>query len=70
LGTAATCHESTVPIRGGNCGNFVSPRKLFINGVGMTCNWQNWTTIPPAKNGGYCVYTTSGNERYAAFTTW
>jgi len=70
LGTAATCHESTVPIRGGNCGNFVSPRKLFVNGVAMTCNWANWSSLPPAKNGGYCVYTTSGNNSWAAFSTW
>jgi hypothetical protein len=70
LGTAATCHESTVPIRGGNCGNFVSPRNLFVNGVAMNCNWANWSALPPAKNGGHCVYTTSGNNAWAAFNTW
>ena len=70
LGSAATCHESAVPIRGGNCGNFANPRKLYVNGVAMPCNWANWSTIPPAKNGGYCVYTTSGNYTWAAFTTW
>jgi hypothetical protein len=69
LGTGATCHESAVPIRGGNCGNFVSPRKLSVNGVTMNCNWANWS-LPPAKNGGYCVYTTSGNYSWAAFSTW
>ena len=70
LGTAATCHETTVPIRGGNCGNFVSPRKLSVNGVAMNCNFANWATLPPVKNGGYCVYTTSGNNSWASFTTW
>jgi hypothetical protein len=70
LGTAATCHESAAPIRGGNCGNFVNPRKLYVNGTAMTCNWSNWTSIPAPKNGGYCVYTTSGNNSYAGFTTW
>jgi hypothetical protein len=70
LGTAATCHESALPIRGGNCGNFVNPRKLYVNGTAMTCNWSNWASIPPAKNGGYCVYTTGGNYSYAGFTTW
>ena len=70
LGTGATCHESAVPIRGGTCGNFVNPRKLYVNGVAMNCNWANWATIPAAKNGGYCVYTTSGNYSYAAFSTW
>jgi hypothetical protein len=70
LGTAATCHETTSVLRGGNCGNFVSPRKLYVNGVAMTCNWANWASVPPAKNGGYCVYTTSGNNSWAAFTVW
>ena len=70
LGTAATCQQTTAPLRGGTCGNFVYPRKLYVNGVAMTCNWNNWPTIPPAKNGGYCVYTTSGNYSYAGFSTW
>ena len=70
LGTGATCQETTSVVRGGNCGNFVSPRQLFVNGVAMTCNWANWASLPPAKNGGYCVYTTSGNNSWAAFTLW
>lgn len=70
LGTAATCQQTTAVIHGGTCGNFVSPRKLYVNGVAMTCNWMNWPTIPPAKNGGYCVYTTAGNYHYAGFSTW
>jgi hypothetical protein len=70
LGSGATCHESTAVLHGGTCGNFVSPRKLFVNGVAMTCNWANWASIPPAKNGGYCVYTTSGNYSWASFSTW
>ncbi|HYQ04720.1 MAG TPA: hypothetical protein VER96_38865 [Polyangiaceae bacterium] len=70
LGTAATCHETTSVLHGGNCGNFVSPRKLYVNGVAMTCNWANWASLPAAKNGGYCVYTTSGNNSWAGFTVW
>ncbi len=70
LGTGATCHESAVPIRGGNCGNFAYPRKLYVNGTQMSCNWANWSSIPQPKNGGYCIYTTSGNHRYAGITTW
>lgn len=70
LGTAATCQQTTATLHGGTCGNFASPRKLYVNGVAMTCNWTNWATIPPAKNGGYCVYTTSGNYSYAGFSTW
>jgi hypothetical protein len=48
----------------------VSPRKLLVNGVQMPCNWSPWPTLPVAKNGGYCIQTTSGNQSYAAFTAW
>lgn len=70
LGTAATCQQTTATIHGGTCGNFASPRKLYVNGVAMNCNWTNWPFIPAAKNGGYCVYTTAGNYSYAGFSTW
>jgi hypothetical protein len=70
LGTGATCHETTSPLHGGSCGNFVSPRKLLVNGVQMPCNWSPWPTLPAAMNGGYCIQTTSGNQSYAAFTAW
>jgi hypothetical protein len=70
LGTQATCHQTTGTINGGNCGNFVSPRALFVNGTQMTCNNGNWPTLPAKVNGGYCVYTTAGNQAWAYFTTW
>ena len=70
LGTQATCHQTTGTINGGNCGNFVSPRALFVNGKQMTCNNQNWSSIPAKVNGGYCVYSTAGNQAWAYFTTW
>ena len=70
LGTNATCHQTTANINGGNCGNFVSPRALFVNGKQMTCNNGNWPSLPAKVNGGYCVYTTAGNQAWAYFTTW
>jgi hypothetical protein len=70
LGTQATCHQTAATINGGNCGNFVSPRALFVNGTQMTCNNGNWPTLPAKVNGGYCVYTTAGNQPWAYFTTW
>lgn len=70
LGTAATCHETTAVIHGGNCGNFVSPRTLSVNGTTMTCSYSNWSTIPAARNGGYCIQTTGGNYAWAYFTAW
>ncbi|HMA94405.1 MAG TPA: hypothetical protein VKP30_17055, partial [Polyangiaceae bacterium] len=70
LGSNATCHETTAALTSGVCGNFVSPRKLYVNGVEKSCNWASWSSLPPAKNGGYCIYTTSGNQAWASFTTW
>lgn len=69
IGTAATCHQTTATLTAGNCGNFAAGRTLKINGTTLTCNGSNWT--PPAKvNGGYCIYSTSGNYSYAYFNTW
>jgi hypothetical protein len=70
LGTAATCHQTTANLAGGNCGNFASGRTLMVNGVTMTCNSGNWSSLPPKSNGGYCVQTTAGNHPWAYFTTW
>lgn len=70
LGTNATCHETMAPLRGGLCGNFASSRQLFVNGVPMTCNWSSWNSLPSAKNGGHCIYTTSGDSSWASFSTW
>jgi hypothetical protein len=70
LGTAATCHQTTGTLNGGNCGNFVSPRKLYVNGQAMSCGNGNWSSIPAKVNGGYCVYTTAGDYSWAYFATW
>jgi hypothetical protein len=70
LGTAATCHETTANIAGGNCGNFAGGRTLKVNGVTMSCNNGNWSSLPPKSNGGYCVQTTAGDYPWAYFTTW
>jgi len=70
LGTGATCYQTTGNVNGGNCGNFQNPRALFVNGTQMTCNHQNWSSLPAKVNGGYCVYTTAGNHPWAYFTTW
>jgi hypothetical protein len=65
LGTGAVCLQTTAVLHGGNCGNFVSPRTLSVNGTVETCNNQNWTTVPRARNGGYCIQTTAGNQPWA-----
>ena len=71
LQTGAVCRETTQKVVDGNCGNLVSPRTLSVNGKVMTCNNQNWTTtMPPKRNGGYCVSTTQGQYPYAFFTVW
>jgi hypothetical protein len=70
LGTGTICRETTHAVAGGNCGNFSSSRKLYVNGTQMPCDVGNWSTIPPAVDGGYCVTTTAGDYSYAFFTLW
>jgi hypothetical protein len=70
LGTGVTCYETTGNINGGNCGNFVTGRTLYVNGTALSCNNGNWPSLPAKVNGGYCVYTTAGNHPWAYFTTW
>jgi hypothetical protein len=70
IGTGAVCLQTTMVVHGGNCGNFVSPRSLEVNGQERPCNNLNWPTIPPARNGGYCVTTTAGNQPWAFITLW
>jgi len=70
LGTNASCYQTTASLQGGNCGNFSGTKTLSVNGTPMTCNNQNWSSLPAKKNGGYCVSVTSGNFSYAYFTTW
>ena len=70
LGTGAVCIETTSPVNGGNCGNFVSPRTLQVNGTTMPCNGLNWPSVPAQRNGGYCVQTTPGDHAWAFLTLW
>ena len=70
LGTGAVCYQTTSVVHGGNCGNFVSPRTLQVNGTTEACNSSNWASVPAARNGGYCIQTTTGNQPWAFFTTW
>jgi len=70
LGTGAVCYQTTSTINGGNCGNFVSPRTLTVNGTTESCSGGNWSAIPAKRNGGYCIQTTTGNQPWAYFTNW
>lgn len=70
LGTGAICRQTTQTVAGGNCGNFAAGRQLLVNGVPMTCNNQNWPSLPPTRNGGYCIQTTTGNYPWAFVTLW
>jgi hypothetical protein len=70
LGTGAICRETTHALAGGNCSNLFNGRTLQVNGVTETCNGQNWSSVPAARNGGYCVALTAGERSDAAFALW
>jgi hypothetical protein len=70
LGTGTICRQTTQALHGGNCGNFAPGRTLSVNGTVMPCNYQNWSSPPTPRNGGYCVTTTPGNYPWAFFTMW
>ncbi|HEY5957587.1 MAG TPA: S8 family serine peptidase [Polyangiaceae bacterium] len=70
LGANAVCYETKSVIHGGNCGNFVTPRTLSVNGTVMSCSYGNWSTLPAVRNGGYCIQTTAGNYTWAYFSAW
>jgi hypothetical protein len=70
LGTGAVCYQTTSVVHGGNCGNFVSPRTLKVNGTTEPCTGANWSSVPAARNGGYCIQTTAGNQPWAYITAW
>jgi hypothetical protein len=70
LGTSTVCRQTTSAVHGGNCGNFASPRTLSVNGTTMSCSGGNWSSIPAARNGGYCISVTSGDYAWAYATLW
>jgi hypothetical protein len=69
LGTSARCFETTAPLISGNCGGFVAPRSLSINGTTALCNGTNWT-LPAPHNGGYCLSAPAGQNSWAWFSTF
>ena len=70
LGTGAVCRQTTSVVHGGNCGNFASSRTLSVNGTKMTCSGGNWSSVPAARNGGYCISATAGDYAWAYYTLW
>jgi len=70
LGSGSVCYETTASVSGGVCGNFANGRTLSVNGTTMPCTDANWTALPAARNGGYCIQTTSGDYAWAYFVTW
>jgi Trypsin len=67
LGPAATCHESYQSINGFIC-SMDSSRAALINGNPVSCGQA--VTLPPQRNGGYCIQTAAGPSDTAFFTTW
>jgi len=70
LGTGAVCRQTTHAVAGGNCGNLSAGRQFLVNGTAVVCNGANWSVVPPARNGGYCIQTTPGDYAWASYTLW
>jgi hypothetical protein len=71
IGVTAKCWETTSNFVQGNCGNFVSPRTLSINGTAVNCASGAPAYSPPAKrNGGYCFQVPAGQYDYAYWGVW
>jgi hypothetical protein len=74
LGLNATCHETTAPLQGGNCGNFAAPRTFTVNGTTtIDCvTGGNWpaAALATKKNGGYCFQASAGSPTYSYFVTF
>jgi hypothetical protein len=70
LGTGEVCFQTTHAIVGGNCGNFAAGRVLTVNGASRPCNGANWSSVPAAVNGGYCIRATAGQYSWAFLTLW
>jgi hypothetical protein len=71
--TANTCYEysPTGNLGGGNCGNFGSGGTIALNGQTVTCNNQNWPTLPAKNNGGYCFHSYNVWQSNASYiSTW
>jgi hypothetical protein len=65
-----TCRSTTSTINSGNCGNFLRPRTLRVNGTTETCNGGNWSAMPAKRTGGYRIQTNTGSYTWAYFTAW
>lgn len=70
LGASEHCYVVESVVSGGNCGNFDEGRVLSVNGQEMACAWQNWSSIPDAVDGGYCIFVSAGTPDWAAFNIW
>jgi hypothetical protein len=67
LSSSAVCVETT-SMSSGYCGN-MSKRTLTVNGTTMTCNGQNWASLPAKRNGGYCIQVSAGTSTSAYYDT-
>jgi hypothetical protein len=52
------------------CGNFVAPRTFTVNSTSFDCVNGSGGNLPAAKNGGFCMQASAGQNSYAYFTTY
>jgi hypothetical protein len=69
IGAGAQCWETKAQLNGGNCGN-TGGRAFTVNGATQTCSGSNWSSVPAAKNGGYCLAIAAGDGNDGWFSLW
>jgi FtsP/CotA-like multicopper oxidase with cupredoxin domain len=70
LGTGTTCFETTSRLFQGSSSGFVAGESLTVNGRTEPLN-GNWNyPLPPMRDDGYCIQTTTGNQSSANFSAF
>jgi hypothetical protein len=69
LGASERCIEVPFSLVSASCGGFASNRAFSVNGTAMSCNGSS-LVLPSARNGGYCLQASAGQNAWAWVSTW
>ena len=73
-GTPSNWTNAIVPNTSGDTATFgllaLAPRTVTVNSTSFDCVSGSGGTLPAAKNGGFCMQASAGQNSYAYFTTY